>query len=601
MRKNNGDKNITEDVDQNEADIRVDRILTTPTQLSYEETITHSQLLVEPLDGARILPDLDISNEKIIPITNDEGEESEIPEDFNKLTDPKEQSEPELLVENTLPENSQDLSNQQTEVTPDYILSTNHTEEVDEPIASKMIHSGESIISDDEKPLRPPRTASLRSENVEILKTQKLQVSDLDVERLTVNELVANKIVVSEIEGGNISTHEISSKGGTLKLTDLDLSPEVVKKLFEQFKESSNEQHEPKSDGGGEKKTPSDFRTFEEPAVASVSSIESYSSETVRHSEDIESNLHHSPENINSSLLENSTHTTENCPEYQSIEISPESAETKLSSIHSSEDAKDEQISKKIEDEEKSSNLDIATRIAPSEDEKIVPDEIENSEKETDGSEPPVRPPRYPEKKQSICEPKLPENVQEVSEQDSSKFIPEDNFREPLQLLEPEVDEEPPPRPPQPRVPYIPSKPPSSFYALRAPQCVEDLSEDIPLVPRRKRNHRITTISKSSSSESSSAPVVRRRVRSPEPSIPQLTGQLMGACSIVARNKIKRLIDEVNIKISKDTDADINKQNIQVIMVVLLILIAILLLLGYGHGKTVHLHHWEYFNPPTDI
>lgn len=160
-------------------------------------------------------------------------------------------------------------------------------------------------------------------------------------------------------------------------------------------------------------------------------------------------------------------------------------------------------------------------------------------------------------------------------------------------LEEPEVDDEPPPRPPRPLDEYFPSQPPASFYALRAQQFAQD---DIPLPPRRRRHQKAAPIS---SSEDSAPAVTRRRVRSPEPSIPQLTGQLVRACGYAADRSFKRLITHITKNVLNNADG---QQDMHVMVLILLVLIAGLILIGWGEGRTViHHHHWEFFFPPKEL
>jgi len=241
--------------------------------------------------------------------------------------------------------------------------------------------------------------------------------------------------------------------------------------------------------------------------------------------------------------------------------------------------------------------------------------------------DPPVRPPRkYPQVEkasQSMEESDTSEipvysNIQSESVDPSqSSHSLEQPIVEVLPVhsqLQPEVsdstpqadnisksEEEPPPRPPQPVMQqdpdYIPSQPPPSFFALRSPQYGEFIEEDIPLPPRRKRHHKSgPPVSRSSSEDV--APTPRRHHRSPEPSIPQLTGQLVRACATEADRSLKRLISHITNNVLRNADG---KQDLHVMILMLLILIAGLILLGGDEKITIHHHHWEFFNPPRDL
>ncbi|KAJ8916888.1 hypothetical protein NQ315_013356 [Exocentrus adspersus] len=207
-------------------------------------------------------------------------------------------------------------------------------------------------------------------------------------------------------------------------------------------------------------------------------------------------------------------------------------------------------------------------------------------------TEPPVPPPRH-----------LPVNMEHLkddsqcSHESSPQEINTENIGLNKVIQEPEVDDVPPPRPPQPFLDYLPSQPPASFYAYKAQKEVE--ASSIPKVPRRRRP--IRSRSRSSSDDSLVTPISRRyNSRSPEePSISHLSGQLASACVSRGHNALKRLIADITDTVRKNTDG---KLDLHVMTIILLILVAGLILLDYGVEKTVvHLHHWEYFNPPKDL
>ncbi|XP_008190548.1 titin isoform X2 [Tribolium castaneum] len=193
-------------VEETEASTQTTEIrLITPTNYTYEEeTITHGSLVVEPLNGAKILPDheftrIDKPKERTIPVEEEDEETSEIPEEFSKLKDP-----PPTVTERTVI------------VQPD-----SNTE-------------------------------------VEVLKAQKLQVSDLDIDRLNVNELLASRIVVSEIDSGSIQTNDLSSKSGALKVGEIELPPGLIQQLLDKLQPPAppHEESASPSEPPEQKKTP---------------------------------------------------------------------------------------------------------------------------------------------------------------------------------------------------------------------------------------------------------------------------------------------------------------------------------------------------------
>ncbi|XP_076272217.1 uncharacterized protein LOC143203812 isoform X3 [Rhynchophorus ferrugineus] len=242
---------------------------------------------------------------------------------------------------------------------------------------------------------------------------------------------------------------------------------------------------------------------------------------------------------------------------------------------------------------------------------------LEEREREQKKTSPPdVQPPSPPHRTNSLQREPSPEPPQPPPRSCQSEEVGADNIpaeaetqpqvaEEPA-AEEPEVDEQPPPRPPEPAEGlYFPSQPPASFYALRAKQYVEGFEgENIPTAPRRKRRHqsrsRPMSRSRSTSDDSEATPSRSLGVRRfSDPSIPDLAGRLFRACGSRANNAIKRLIYHLTENIMRNADG---QQDLHVIMIILLVLIAGLILLGYGEDRTVvHLHHWEYFNPPKDI
>ncbi|CAG9862257.1 unnamed protein product [Phyllotreta striolata] len=462
---------------------RVKRELITPTMFTHEETVTHGSLIVEPLNGARILPDSDFSEirkEKIIPVhvESDNEETSSIPDEFHKLSDPVVENKP---------------------------LNTNE----DGKEAKK------SAVNE-----------------MDVLKANKLQVIDLDVDTLTVNRLLAGKIVVSEIDSNSIQTNEISSKTGSSKVADISLPPEVLEQIVKSIRSnySPEEQEKPQSENIEQKKTPIEPSPSREPTIEPC------------------------PEEA----FEISTN--------QNVEEPVTSEEERISDTSHPETVP-------LEEPKEVPSVFSEPAVMSHTEEQEIP-LLTNPESTEAAEEPPHRPPRQSERL------KASQSTTEVS------------------MQEPEVDDEPPPRPPHLPLGYMPSQPPVSFYALRAQKYVED---NIPAVPRRRRPARAKHPARSSSEDSSDgSPVARRLHRhASEPTVAQLTGQLARACASQANSALKRLINYILNNVFHNEDG---KQDLNVMIIIILVLIAGLLLLGYGEERTViHLHHWEYFNPPKDL
>jgi hypothetical protein len=522
----------------------VERRLITPTHYTYQETVTHGSLVVEPLNGARILPDSDISRverpvERSVPITKDyEDETSEIPEEFTKLKDPSPAQTSPPPVQTSPPQPS---------------------------VIERIIE-------------RPVVIQPDSGTEVEVLKAQKLQVADLDVDRLSVNELLASKIIVSEIDSGNIQATEISSKTGALKIGEIELPPSVIQQLFEKLQSAAQEQQ---SSG------PIESRPVAETSTKKEAGEETGQKKTPFEQVTVETLPPQRPPRKTEETHETSVPPVDDnmIEEIQVVDIEC----TQIDSLNISETEEIQEIPEKVDPPKPPVRTDSSTKSKETE---PVLEDVEIAEEEA-----PQRPPRQSEKIKVDESVVKEQETMTASEVDLEEKRAEEPVKREQRMEEPEIDDEPPPRPPEPQVDYIPSQAPPSFYALRAQQYIDSFEGDIPMAPRRRRHHK-PRISRSSSEESPAPLPSRRRYRSPEPTIPQLTGQLLQACGSAANNSIKRLITYITNNILRNTDG---QQDLNVMIVILLVLIAGLILLGFGDGKTVHYHHWEFFNPPRDM
>lgn len=144
--------------------------------------------------------------------------------------------------------------------------------------------------------------------------------------------------------------------------------------------------------------------------------------------------------------------------------------------------------------------------------------------------------------------------------------------------------------------PHPASIPPASFYTLRPP----DLSEEevqVQTIPKQTRRRHIPKKESTSEEEQQEIVTRHRRVgtRSPEPSIHEITGQLVQACS----NSVQRNIRHIWNAIKTKTNTEERKREIQIALIVLLVFTAGLIMIALSDNKTVHHHHWEFFNPPS--
>ncbi|CAH0546560.1 unnamed protein product [Brassicogethes aeneus] len=461
-----------------------ERVLILPGHYSFEETVTHGSLVVEPLNGAKIIDDSELTKqERIIPVTQEE-DDSKVPDEFYLLKDP-------------------------------------------EPAPSR-------------KKREAPRFE---------------HIDELDVGRLRVHELMADKLSVSEIDAENIQVNQLNAKSGTIEIPQGVIEEMIKKARSEEVKYETIP--EKKEDDSLDKKkrrcSPENvYLEIEESIDHSISTH--YYEEPVpptpppRTIEDVPLNLDH----LESEIVPSTS------PPRETQEVS---------------------LELESENNEPPFPLPKAMEEAPVKPPRRL-EEI-NFNQEPDKPEPPTPPPRAMEEI-----PLRPPRLYKTTDNSDAGTI-----------AEPEVDDQPPPRPPQPITGYIPSQPPASFYALRAQKYVDSQMEGIPSAPRRRRHQR--RVSRSTSEESLPVHPSRKHLRSPEPSIPQLTGQLIQACGSAGNSALKRLIAHIRENVMRNQDG---QQDMHVIVIILLVLIAGLLLLGIGDDKTVvHLHHWEYFNPPKDM
>lgn len=199
-----------------------------------------------------------------------------------------------------------------------------------------------------------------------------------------------------------------------------------------------------------------------------------------------------------------------------------------------------------------------------------------------------------------------PSNKEDVSQMDVQERIAAATASDPV-LAEP-----PPERPPLPHIhplassiyplAYYPeySIPPGSYYRLRNPseRHPEEVSEpELPSAHNRRRKHKREPAL--SSSDEEYRPVNRRAPPSRstgEPSVSELSIQLFRAC----QNSVSRSVRHILSYISSHFGGGEDKKDVQMALVIFLVMIAGLIMLGVGDGRTVHHHHWDFFNPPNN-
>lgn len=515
-------------------------------------------------------------------------------------------------------------------------------------IPSSFMHAKESQPTIIERIIERPIASS---PEIEVLKAQKLQVSDLDVDRLMVNELLASKIKVSEIDSDSISVTEINPKSGNLVIGGLELPASLIQDILNKLKsaqtshesQSPTSQQEPecqnkdarsiRKESEGQSQIVSDSITesieIEKPTVTSEKQL------------DLTKNLNNLPQKLEESdklptkeyekssiefdepaspMEEELPIETEEKLSKPDSDLSPTTLKTTIEYlddllIEENKRQEIEESARKIVqdvlqaavdsntisptlqgeqeypflDQSESSDLQEVPPLVPdtSEEERLIQELKSDSagQKKTPIEkldDPPKRPPRQ-------------SDIHRLQQSQEDIFIPSQIIENSHNIL---LSDTPPPRPPDPEERlYLRSQPPPSFYVLRSPALDDFVDEDIPLPPRRKRPPRPPSRSTSEEEAPPATPRTRRH-RTPEPSIPQLTGQLTRACATASQKAFKRLVKHVTMNILRNADG---KQDLHVMILILLILIAGLILLGNGGSPIVHHHHWEYFNPPRDL
>lgn len=165
------------------------------------------------------------------------------------------------------------------------------------------------------------------------------------------------------------------------------------------------------------------------------------------------------------------------------------------------------------------------------------------------------------------------------------------------------VEPEPPARPPPPPRSLYPSDyppyslPPPSFYQLRSyPDEIEEVMQPHSPTASHRQRRRYHRRRDSTSDEEEQREHRRNRQhsnRSPEPSIGDLSGQLVRACgSAIGRGGVKLYA------IMKEKKQEMKRRDVSIGVAILIFVVAFLMMIGIRGERTVHHHHWDYWNPP---
>uniref|UniRef100_A0A336LZ64 CSON005822 protein n=1 Tax=Culicoides sonorensis TaxID=179676 RepID=A0A336LZ64_CULSO len=134
------------------------------------------------------------------------------------------------------------------------------------------------------------------------------------------------------------------------------------------------------------------------------------------------------------------------------------------------------------------------------------------------------------------------------------------------------------------------SIPPPSFYQLSSEPQQQQQQQEQPQLPveepvappRRSRQVPTTPVEDAPSAD--------------QPSILSLTGQLASACGSELSRQGSNLLNYL-----RSFKKDQNRRDVHFVLFVLIIIIAGLFMIGMDHtDRTVHHHHWDFFNPPRN-
>lgn len=187
------------------------------------------------------------------------------------------------------------------------------------------------------------------------------------------------------------------------------------------------------------------------------------------------------------------------------------------------------------------------------------------------------------------------EQTPNVERQEPSKPAPVDDATD---------EPQPPARPPPPRSLYPSdyaqySVPPPSFYQLRSyPDEIEEVMQAHSPTTTHRQRRRYHRRRDSTSEEEEQREHRRSRQhsnRSPDPSISDLSGQLVRACgSALGRGSVKLYA------MMKEKNQETKRRDISIGVAILIFIVAFLMMIGIRGERTVHHHHWDYWNPPDN-
>lgn len=165
--------------------------------------------------------------------------------------------------------------------------------------------------------------------------------------------------------------------------------------------------------------------------------------------------------------------------------------------------------------------------------------------------------------------------------------------------------DEPPERPPTPTNYTVTTEIPASFYRLRTGISEDESSIPPSAIPKhrpRKLNRRPESSSDEECSRRHHHHHVHHPARGQDLSIADLSGQLIRACGRALSSSLNTaghsLFDFLR---SLTKNQDDQQKDLSLVLLIIIIIVASLMMLGISGDRSVHHHHWDYFNPPDNI
>lgn len=139
--------------------------------------------------------------------------------------------------------------------------------------------------------------------------------------------------------------------------------------------------------------------------------------------------------------------------------------------------------------------------------------------------------------------------------------------------------------------------PPRQFRERHIAEFHDPPHQTPPPPTRRTKRKPAAPHSESSSDDGKPRPSPRRMpppVRAHEPSITEAGAQFLRVCHSSISRSLRNMFNSFMSYISGTED----KKDVQMALVIFLVLIAGLIMFGLSDSRTIHHHHWEFFNPP---